>query len=357
MSILKAILSSGRKTLIDKLFDIVDDYMIYEAFIDDELGTGPVHSPLRHTDDHPSFHIFTPTRVSGLRPGTLFYKDLGNGDTGNVISFVKKFAEFNYGLNLVTNKEIVDFISSKLDLDFHQSSTNLTRRSYDREAFQKNSKIFVKYRPYTKYDLKYWGVVNATAEDLKYFNINSIKYILDEHGNILKTIKNNELAFWYNILDAGKLYRPHESRFNKFRNTCPGNNPNYYQGINQVKFKKDVLITKSMKDVVGFTKVFEALNWSIDVIAPHAESVELAPQFITWADEKYENKYVVADYDPAGIKFAEKCEEFGYKKYFISTEQIKINGEYKVLDKDLYDYAYFHGFAATVQLIKNWNLQ
>ena len=54
MSLLRSLLK--KDNLIDRLFKIIDDYNIYKYFIgfDVELGE-TINSPIRLTDDYPSF--------------------------------------------------------------------------------------------------------------------------------------------------------------------------------------------------------------------------------------------------------------------------------------------------------------
>ena len=351
-----------KETLYDKLFKFTDDYEIYTHFLgfEPELGE-TIHSPIRAVDDYPSFALFIPTRIKTLRRvDEIWFKDLADGRFGDVIQFVKLYAHQNLDINLNSTYEIIKFIDSELELEiFNHNDKNYTRKLKARDfSYHKTTKdIYYKSRPFTKKDKNYWGKLELTTEDLEHFNVKSVRYLLNDNNQIRKEFSSNELAFVYNIYDKVKLYQPNAPKQFKFRNSCPGDNPYYYQGWEQLEGHDTLIITKSMKDLMVFWKFFKfILKTPVDVLAPHAESINLSDQFITAIKNTYKRIIVVSDYDLAGVKFANKLKKSGLEIKFVSTTRISINNKLKVLDKDISDFLSNHGKEKTKKLLESWNI-
>ena len=353
-----------KKTLKEKLFEVVSDYDIYCAFIGYEMDLGEsIRSPIRATDEFPSFRLYIPTKIPNLREEEIWFKDLADGRYGNVFKFVKYFAAHHYNINLVTDYDTILFIDEQLELKL--KDTNVIRRSLERRDFEyarRASEIYYKSRKFTDNDLKYWKALEQDIEDLDFWNVKSIKYILDENGYVKREFKRRELAFIYKFFDKVKSYQPEAPRSFKFRNTCPGDDYRYYQGFEQLRGKEAgvnvLIITKSYKDVMVFYKFFnEYLKIPVDVIAPHAESINLSQKFVDGVKENYEHILCVSDYDLAGVKFAQQCKRYEFAYKFISTTRFKINNKLKVIDKDISDFLLNNGKKETLKLLSSWNLQ
>jgi hypothetical protein len=361
-SILRTVVLKKTSTT-DKLLMLVDDYSIYQHFIgrDVELGQ-PISSPIRGRDDNPSFCLFLPTKP-GLtrRPDEIWFKDQADGRFGSVFTFVKHVAAFQYGLELTKQYEICKFISDNMDLNFlGKGEPNVRKSNLDVAAARPSANILYKSREFTKNDLLYWqesGVLKKSTLDR--FNLKSVRYLLDESHKVIKEFKARDLAFVYEIHDKVKLYRPREIKQFKFRNKCPGNDPRYYHGFEQLQGKKWLVITKSGKDVMVQFEVFEEEDIDAESIAPHAESLSLDAKFVAEAKRVYgENILIVSDYDLAGVKFVQRCrKQFNLNKYrFVSTKRMMIDGKMKILDKDTSDYHKMHGRDKLKELIKSWKL-
>jgi hypothetical protein len=348
-----------KKFLSDKLFDLVDDYSIYAHFIgyDIEIAQA-IPSPIRGVDDHPSFCLYIPTRLI-LNREEIWFKDLADGRYGNVFKFVENWAFHHYGKSFESNYEIIKFIDSEMSLGLFDKNGKQYEKIIGNYVRKQSSPICFKSRPLTDNDLKYWKQYEINEETLNYFNVKSVKYLLTENGLIIKEFRKKDLAFIYIINDKVKLYRPNENKAFKFRNNCPGNDPFYYQGFDQLEGHNTLIITKSMKDVMVFKVMFDLLGTSVDCLAPHAESINLSDKFVLAIKERYKRIIVVSDFDLAGVKFAQKCrkehELLEYK--FISTKRYFIDGKYKVLDKDISDYLMLHKKDKTLKFLKTWNVK
>ena len=348
-----------KQTILDKLFSAVDDYEIYATLIgcEPEIGEA-IPSPLRGVDDHPSFALFVPTRVETDRVDEVWFKDLAMGNSGGVIHFARLYALHQFDLDLTTNYDVVRFLDDQMGLElFSTGGEKRVAKVRDYSANKVAKSIFYKSRRFTHRDLEYWGDMDIEVEELNKFNVKSVEYLLEEDGNIRKEFRRSELVFIYKIYDKLKLYQPNAPRAWKFRNTCPGSDPYYYQGFQQLEGFDTLVITKSMKDVIVFWKYFNVfLDKEVDVLAPHAESIDLPDNFIEAIKKQYKRIIVVSDFDLAGVKMANKCKRNGLEIRFISTQRTLISGKYKVLDKDISDFRMNHNKIQTKKLLKSWNI-
>jgi hypothetical protein len=362
MTLLRSFLSS-HVNLVEEFYKVIDDYSVYTFFIGEELDMGEkILSPIRSTDDFPSFCLFVPNRVKDVRANAIFFKDLGDGNSGNVFKFVKEYASFYENIKLITIKDVIAFIDARMKLGLGSKEkvvyTNLKREFKPKEI----ERIYFKKRNFTQYDLKYWAEFGVSEEDLNFFEVKSIKYWLTREGLIIKEFKHTDIAFIYQFYDREKLYQPLSGKSQKFRNSCPSDNYVYYQGFKYLRGKKQgvkiLIVTKSYKDVIVLYKYFnEHLNILVDVISPPAESILLSDDFITYANENYDVKLCVSDFDNAGVKFANYCKKKGFIYKFVDTKRVNISGKLRVLDKDISDFRKNHGHVATKLLLKTWKLQ
>jgi hypothetical protein len=351
-----------KETLTDKLLSVVDDYEIYTSLIgcDVELGER-INSPIRGTDDFPSFALFVPTRKDGLRPEEIWYKDLAEGSAGDVFKFIKQYAAHQFGEDLFTRGDAIKFIDRQLQLGMFTAEGPVKvaqKRVFEAKV---TTNLYYKSRSFTTTDLDYWGKLGQTKEDLDFWGVKSVRYLLAENGLVRKEFRHKELCFVYEFFDKEKLYQPQATRAFKFRNTCPGDDYRYYQGFKQLRGRdngvKTLIVTKSMKDVMVFYKYFnEKLGIPVDVIAPHAESINLSEKFVDGVKGAYDRIICVSDFDLAGVKFANQCKRFGFEPMFVDTNRVIINGKAKVIDKDVSDYLTNWGEKKTLKLLKSWEL-
>jgi len=357
-------LLKNKSNLTDKLFQYTDDYEIYSTLIGRDIEIGEVmSSPIRPYDEHPSFAIYIPTRLKSfgykLRAEEIWFKDLADGRSGNIFKFVKCFAFFHYSVELESQYEVIKFIDEHLELGLFKNNvkTHRERKVYNYEIKVKD--LYYQSRPFTRRDLLYWEKLHQTKSDLEFWKIKSIQYLLKDDNSIRKEFKKTELAFVYRFWDKEKLYQPEAPKSFKFRNTCPGNDYQYYQGFQQLRGKKEgvskLIITKSYKDVMVFYKLFNTyLDTKVDIVAPHAESINLSPEFVELIKANYDDITCVSDFDLAGVRFANQCKKLGFNIKFVDTNRILVNNKMKVIDKDMSDYLTNNGLDESLNLIKNW---
>lgn len=348
-----------RVSLSDKLFLLIDDYSIYSHFIGCELELGQaVKSPIRDVDDVPSFCLYLPTRIQLDRPDEIWFKDLADGRFGNVFQFVKFVAFHEYDVELDTRYKTIQFIDQQMQLGLFDKSSDPVSKRVERNIIRNDFDILYKSREFTDNDLRYWNQFGISKTTLQHFKVKSVKYLVDEFNQIIKEFRSKDLAFIYEIFDKVKLYRPLEIKQLKFRNKCPGDDYFYYQGFEQLTGTADTLIiTKSLKDIMCLYEIFDRLNWNVDLIAPHAESINLNPEFLKLIKRKYKQIIVIADFDLAGVKFVQHARRQGINEFqFVSTKRVLINDRMKVIDKDISDFRNNHNEEKTIKLIKSWKL-
>lgn len=336
---------SSKKTLTEKLLDEITDFDIYCELLGTDLELGQsIQSPLRDDDTRASFSLYVPTDTKReVRPDEVWWKDFAGG-YGDVFQFAQRFAAFQSGVVLETRKDIIQYLDTELGLGiFGTEKQQHARRAIDYDAAREKKEILFKSRPFTRRDLLWWARFGIDEETLKFFNVRSVQYLLNEDFSIKYEFKRTELAFVYVVYDKVKLYCPEEDEF-KWRNTCPAH---YILGEQQLRGSDTLIITKSLKDVMCFYSLINC-----DCIAPQSETWHFSEELIEKYKSTYKNIFVVMDYDPAGIESATRLEAQGFTVKWVSQDQVLISGKMKVLDKDISDYIKHHGVEAGLARVK-----
>lgn len=345
MAILRDFINS-KQTLLEKLYDNVDSYDIYNHFfqeancIEEELtiNQGILYlSPFRH-DEKPTVSLFTAKKTKDI-----LFTDFALGTTGDVLKFVKMYAKHN-GIYLESLFDTISFINMQMELNLFTSNPTKVKVENRQLPERQEIPLLFKSRPFTSRDIKYWGQFNITTELLDEHDIRSVQYMLNENNEVTYEFAKNKLAYALVVNDKVKIYCPESVDF-KWRSNVPGNQWEYYQGINNLKYKNTLLITKSYKDLLTFKALADGKEF--DVIAPQSETVTLVPEFVDYIKKRYNRIIVVMDYDAAGVRAANKLKKlYGFESRFVSTERVSINGKLKCLYKDISDFALLKGITA-----------
>ena len=350
MTLLRKLIKLQREPLIDKLLKYVDDYDIYAHF----LGFEPeLHesmcSQLRDNDSTPSFTLYLPTRIPNVRPEEVWWKDQATGEYGTVFYFAKRFAFFQYNVQLKSFIETIKFIDEEMELGMFGSIKEApVRKKRSVKLNRPSTEIKFKARPYTRVDIEYWKRYWViTMEILTRFNVHSVKQLLDEHNFVRAQFPSSHLAFAYVCYDKVKLYQPLAPKERKWRNTCP---THYIFGLEQLRGKDTLIITKALKDVMCFIGLCD-----VDAIAPQSETADIPLPIIEAIKKKYKRVIVVMDFDLAGVKMANKLKKH-FEVRFVSTKRTLINKKYACTDKDISDYLELRGLEPAKKLMKSWNL-
>ena len=294
-------------------------------------------SPFRH-DEKPTVSLFTAKKTKDI-----LFTDFALGMTGDVLKFVKMYAKHN-GIYLESLFDTVSFIDMQMELNLFTSSPVKIKVENRQLPERQKVPLLFSSRPFTSRDIKYWNQFNITKELLNEHDIRSVQYMLNENNEVTYEFAKNKLAYALVINDKVKIYCPESVDF-KWRSNVPGNQWEYYQGINNLKYKNTLLITKSYKDLLTFKALSNGLEF--DVIAPQSETVTLIPEFVEYIKKRYNRIIVVMDYDAAGVRAANKLKKmYGFESKFVSTERININGKLKCLCKDISDFTLLKGIPA-----------
>lgn len=297
----------------------VTDYAIFAKYIGDFKIGRIYNSPLRD-DKNPSFGIFVDKKT-----GDLLYKDLASGDCGDVFKLVKKIK------NLTTYKETLIEISKDLNLNSIELKLDSSQKRKVRETV-----ISIVRKSFTKEDVVYWNEFGISEETLKLFQVSAIsKYVID---NVVKaSYKYGNPMYAYKVFNKFKIYRPLESKINKWR----GNLGNLdIQGFEQLPENGDLLIiTKSLKDVMtlhelGYTSV-----------APASESTLIPEIVMNNLKSRFKRIILFYDRDKTGMSFTRKMVSEYRIDFMFIKKQTKL--------KDISDYLKKNGSIETKLLLTN----
>ena len=259
------------------LFDKVTEYDIYAHYIGSfKIGT-VFSSPLREKDNNPSFGIFISRRT-----GSLLYKDLSTGDSGNCIKFVKQL------FKLTTYKDVYD----KINIDMQTESRTLINTNSNKKVNKKTKHISIKRRSFSVNDLLYWKQYGITEELLKLYNVFSISaFFIDDI--VCKLYTSDEPMFAYKIFNHFKIYRPLSAKKEKwFSNTTEFD----LQGYEQLPSFDDVLIiTKALKDVMSLRML------GYNAVAPLCETSIIPNKIMLELTKRFKTIIVLYDRDRAGF--------------------------------------------------------
>ncbi|HSH53142.1 MAG TPA: CHC2 zinc finger domain-containing protein [Bacteroidales bacterium] len=301
-----------------ELLDIIDELAVFTFY----MGFKPLInqtyiSPLRE-DKSPSFCLFWG------KNGHLLYKDFGTGESGDCVKFVKEIKHVSYKTAI---KEIYDLFKHK-SINSYQKSKPL------RKITPSPKRIEVRKTNFTKEGLSFWKKYGVIEKTLNKFDIIQVDKVWSNDKLIVTKYNTKGPIFAYIIYDRIKIYMPYNST--KFLTNC---NQFYIQGWKQLdRNKKDLIITKSLKDVC----VLDVLEYSS--IAPNSESYSIPGIIHTSIKNSFDNIYLLYDNDKTGIKNSNKLtEKFNYTPIFIPD---------KFKTKDISDFYKQYGESETIKLLQ-----
>jgi len=336
-----------------KLISKTNDYTIYTFFIQKKLKLHElIKSPLRN-DKNPTFNIYRPQTPRW--EDQLLFKDY-NGESGNVFKFVKLFAFHNYSIRLESIQDIIYFIENKLNLNSEDPIRIDFKEIEDDGKFNMNYGV-KHFEKWQDYHLEFWNNIGVSEKLLNYYRVRPVKYLLNNEGRKIKNFEyTNTFVYW--ISDKFKIYQPYEENFKKFFNQCP-KKIQYVQGIDYCfGRKKEILITKSMKDILVFQA--HTKEWE-NIIAPHGEGYNIEEMLIYWILQNFKKITIIYDFDYTGVKASNKLrkqlkssrfyQDNIIRVRFISTHRVLKRGKMIVPDKDISDYRIVNGEEKTKKLI------
>jgi len=321
--------SSKVKTItIEDILSRLTEYDIYAYYLGGNFTIGSrFKSPWRR-DVNPSFGIFRSDN------GSLLYKDLGTGDTGNCVSFVQRLLNYpktKYGYILTLERIYEDIITQCQDY----SNRSLEHTLPLKETKTNKVPLTIKRRPWSKSDADYWNSYYISHDTLTKFEVHPIQYVFI--NKIIKwtyTIDNPMYA--YKVYNGFKIYRPLAKKNEKWLSSCTRFD---MQGFKQLQETGDLLIiTKSLKDVM----VLHELGYS--AIAPHAESHDIPKVIMQDLKKRFKHIVLLYDRDPTGMKGVRKL----VRKY--GLDWMFIHKMHKL--KDISDFVKKHTLTEGNKLLK-----
>lgn len=287
------------------LMEKVDDYSIYTYYLGKvEIGK-LINSPLRTTDQIPSFAIFR------SRNGDLLFKDHGTGEAGNAIKFIKLYR------NIQTRDELEQELL-RIVRKTGSMRGEVNTPTYTKTVDSGPIDIGIVRQPFTEVDKQYWKQFHISIDTLKKFNVFSIKYFLC-NSVVRCTYKEDNPMYAYKVDDRFKIYRPLASKYTKWRTNLTNWN---VQGLSEIpKEGGDLLIiTKSLKDVMCLYEM------GFYAIAASSETTFIPDEILDSLKTKWKRIVILYDRDKAGMLNARKYS----KKY--KLEPLFVNKRFKAKD-------------------------
>jgi len=224
-----------------------------------------------------------------------------------------KFNDFSRGKNydcfdVIQERHSLSFKEAlnKIAEDFNLISTTpkVVQDKYHDPSFLEGESnaipiITVSVRNFSEIEKQYWRDYGISGKQLKKFNVYALQkaiYFKGTYSRILYIHKGKEKAFCYYIDKEWKLYFPDRTK-ERFYNISQMS----IQGYEFLpKTGKNVVITKSYKDVIGFDV------YNIPAIAPQSENAHLNNLLIVELFERFKNVYILYDNDWPGMRAAVK---------------------------------------------------
>lgn len=304
---------------LDYILSKVSEYDIYQAYIGN-FKVGMIYNSPFRKDKNPSFGCYYSRTTK-----QLMFKDHGTGDCGNVVKFVSLLT------GLTNYSDILNNIVNKLKI-----TNDMQLGSSKQYIPSKETVIGVIRQNFTDIDINYWAQFHISLSTLKKFNVDSIKYYLN-NGIVKGIYKDNNPMYAYKVYNHFKIYRPLADKYTKWRSNL---NINDVQGFKQLPKTGDTLIiTKSLKDVMCLYEM------GINAVSPNSESSWLPDKALESILKRFKTVLICFDRDVAGIKNMRKLsfktglnciimpKRFSAKDI---SDAIKVNG-FDVVKKYIYE--------------------
>jgi DNA primase len=316
---------------LDNILTKTTEYDIYTYYIGKRITLGSIFSSPFRQDKNPSFGIF-----KSRQTGSLLYKDIAKGDSGNCVKFVQqKFQHLNLSYKEALKKIYEDIILngiSKSKIGVYIDELPI-RSKYD---------INVQVRNFVDIDKEYWEQYNINKDTLNKYKVYPIRYVWI--NDVLSSIcyDKTKPLYAYRIYNSFKIYNPlSTTKKDKWRTNCSKYD---IQGLEQLPSSGDLLIiTKSLKDVM----VLSLFN--INAIAPQSEASSIPINILNDIKKRFKTIIVFYDNDESGIENSAKLsKEHDLKNICLPKHYYD---EYGI--KDISDYIKKYGYEETKKILNN----
>lgn len=245
-----------------------------------------IHSPL-NSEKTPSFFLF-------CQNGRYFFKDFSSCNAGDVYNLVKALYKHSNRADAITR--CWNDYQSYLD----GAGGTWKENDYSDVGYQKKPVWFVdnvELRKWDKPDAAYWKKYFVTSKLLEFYNVAAVKTIfmkrIAETVQEFKIEKPLSYAYYDNRGVLYRVYNPEGEKRGRHMKVRSG----YIQGSDQLQNRENLLITKSLKDVV----TFRALGIdSYDCVSSDSENTPIPAEVIAEYKLKYKKIQIIFDNDDAG---------------------------------------------------------
>lgn len=265
----------------EDILERVDEYSLFCFYLGYEPipHRGRYRSPIRTTDDNPSFGIFY-TKKNPLRE--FLWKDHATGDVGDIFRLVQLM--FQYSTKELARQRILFDVGLS-----SQDGINMgSRLLYHEVPEYQETKISIQSRPFSFPELKYWQEINICQPTLDKYLIKAVKLFWLYEAQEAPFF-GKQFSFAYEIQDRYKLYNPFEKREYKFRHNM---SDQQIEGLLQLEYQSPLLvITKSLKDVAFLSTL------GYESISPRSENTPILPEILRALESRYKRLVTLFDND------------------------------------------------------------
>ena len=272
-----------------------------------ELNT-KFKSPLRK-DNIPTCNYFY------SRSNQLILHDHSGHFSGNCFDFVMKL--YNIEFKTAILKIASDF--NLLDSNYKLESIRMSNLKV--KISNEKTDIRVRFRKWSKSDLKYWNSFGISESTLKRFRVFPAKEVwLGETISYSYSENDPCYVYYFTKVDL-KAYYPFRKNFRFIGNS------NRLQGYSLLPEKGDILIvTKSYKDVMTL------YEYGYTSVAPQSETQGLSQKAYDILSSRFTKIYSFYDFDLTGIRTANKMKKnLGITPIFLTNGRF---GTYNYNAKD-----------------------
>ena len=291
-------------------------------------------------DKKPTFGLYYNSR------GELRYKDF-NGSQGSCFDLVMNMyrVDFYEGLQII-NRDFSLGFGSFAERKGNVYTILAKREKLDYTEFKekfksKNTHIQFKPQLFTSHDIGYWMCYGITKDTLVKFNVYSAKYVFLRKHLVMYYNRHCPVYCYVFPDNKVKVYRPLASKFRWLSNTSSDN----IQGrLPWLKEEGDLIITKSMKDVMCLYEL------GYKAVAPQGETQHLSKSIIEDFFVKFKKIYILFDNDAAGLQGTLKLYQ-QLSAYFDEDKLFNITVPLESECKDISDFYAMYGKEETLDLL------
>lgn len=248
-----------------------------------------INSPFRE-DNNPSFGIFE-------YENHIFYKDFGNGESGNLYKLLMRLLNLNFR-NLM-DRIYTDFIKGTCTSYKYRVNRNYKRK----KCKNMETRIEVKVRDWRDYDIEYWNSYGCNINLLKYAEVYPISHSIIYKDNRRYTFVCDKYAYVFIERKEGKITKKIYQPYNKNGHKWNNNNNKTIIGLWNTLPKKgnEVIICSSLKDAICIMS-----NTKIPCIYVQSETTGISDTALKELRGRFENIYISFDGDDSGIRDAKE---------------------------------------------------